>query len=226
MMKKTILLLLMTPIFSFSQQVNKQVVKSNIDEVNLYLTAGEMIHKQDVKLTKGRNKVVFSGVSAYANPQSIQFNGSGDYRLVSVTTEMDFLAAEQFNPRISDLNDSLEVMKFALQDTEDELNSYYAEQAILNSNRNIGGKNESLTVTQIKATADFYRERTLVMNRKISSLKKRKKKINSLIEDTRYQLVELNYNENQRSNQVVILLDAVSAFTSATSLKYLVSDCG
>jgi len=225
-MKKAILLLFLTPIIGYSQQVNKQIVKSNIDEVNLYLTAGELIHKQDVKLSKGRNRVVFTGISAYANPHSIQFNGSGDYKLVSVSTEMDFLAAEQFNPRISDLNDSLEVMKFALQDTEDELGAYYAEQAILNTNRNIGGKNESLTVAQIKATADFYRERTLATNRKISALKKRKIKINSLIEDTRYQLVELNYNENQRSNQVVVLVDAATDLTSSTVLKYLVSDCG
>ena len=225
-MKKTILLLSLLPFISYSQQVKKQIVKSNIDKVNLYLTAGEMIHKQDVKLTKGRNKVVFTGISAYANPQSIQFNGSGDYKLVSVSTEMDFLAAEEFNPRISDLNDSLEVMKFAQQDTEDELGAYYAEQAILNTDRNIGGKNESLTVAQIKAAADFYRERTLEVNRKISALKKRKTKINSLIEDTRYQLVELNYNENQRSNQVVILVDASKEMTSSTVLKYLVSDCG
>lgn len=225
-MKKAILLLFLTPIIGYSQQVKKQIVKSNIDEVNLYLTAGELIHKQDVKLSKGRNRVVFTGISAYANPHSIQFNGSGDYKLVSVSTEMDFLAAEQFNPRISDLNDSLEVMKFALQDTDDELGAYYAEQAILNTNRNIGGKNESLTVAQIKATADFYRERTLSTNRKISALKKRKIKINGLIEDTRYQLVELNYNENQRSNQVVVLVDAATDLTSSTVLKYLVSDCG
>ncbi len=95
---------------TFGQNVYEQVIKSDIKKVKLFLTAGEMQHEQPLKLVKGRNKIIFSGISTYADPQSIQFEGDGNYRLVSVSTEMDFLAAEQFNPRISILQDSLEIL--------------------------------------------------------------------------------------------------------------------
>ena len=225
-MKRLHILLFLLPFYGLSQDINDQVVKTNIDEVKLYLTAGQMTHKQDIQITKGRNKLIFSGISAYADPQSIQFKGESAYTLVSVSTEMDFLAAEEFNPRISVLKDSLEELKDEQQNVNDILDSYYAEQAVLNTNRDLGGKNENLTVTQIREAADFYRKRTLEINREITKLKKQRRKLSAQIEDTRYQLVELNYNENQRSNQVIVLLDSDVNTTMSSTLRYLVSDCG
>ena len=138
-MKNLLLLFICLPLFSFGQRVNSQDITSDIDEVKLYLTAGQMNHKQRVKLMKGRNKLKFSGISAYADPQSIQFKGVGDYRLVSVSTEMDFLAAEQFNPRISILKDSLEVLQDNLQFTKDQMDAYHTEKGLMNTNRDLGG---------------------------------------------------------------------------------------
>ena len=225
-MKYLIITLLFSPFIGFSQGVHHQNIVSNIDEVKLYLTAGQMIHNQEVEIKKGRNKFIFSGISAYADPQSIQFNAEGDYRLVYVSTEMDFLAAEEFNPQISELKDSLEFLKDEHQMNKDILGSFEAEKAILNMNRDLGGENENLTVAQIREAADFYRKRTLEINKELTKINKAQRRLNQLIESTRYQLVELNYNENQRSNQVIILLDADETIQVNSTLKYLLSDCG
>jgi prefoldin subunit 5 len=209
-----------------AQKVEKQIIKTEVDEVKLFLTAGEMAHHEKVTLKKGRNRLVFTGISAYADPQSIQFVGEGNYRLVSVSTEMDFLAAEQFNPEISVLKDSLENLSDAHQNTQDILDSYLAEQAVLNTNRDLGGNSQNITVAQIKEAGEFYRKRTLEINQAITKLKKEKRRLSETVETLRFQLVELNYNENQRSNQVVVLLDSDETKAIETSLKYLVSDCG
>lgn len=210
----------------YAQKVEKQIIKTEVDEVKLFLTAGEMAHHEKVTIKKGRNRLVFTGISAYADPQSIQFVGDGEYRLVSVSTEMDFLAAEQFNPEISVLKDSLENLSDAHQNTQDILDSYLAGQAVLNTNRDLGGNNQNVTVAQIKEAGEFYRKRTLEINQAITKLKKEKRRLSETIETLRFQLVELNYNENQRSNQVVVLLDCDETKAIEMSLKYLVSDCG
>lgn len=209
-----------------AQKVEKQIIKTEVDEVKLFLTAGEMGHHEKITLKKGRNRLVFTGISAYADPQSIQFIGDGKYRLVSVSTEMDFLAAEQFNPEISILKDSLENLTDTHQNTQDILDSYFAEQAVLNTNKDLGGSTQNVSVAQIKEAGEFYRKRTLEINQAITKLKKEKRRLSEIIETLRFQLVELNYNENQRSNQVVILVDSDEAKSMETSLKYLVSDCG
>ncbi|MDX2360452.1 MAG: DUF4139 domain-containing protein [Crocinitomicaceae bacterium] len=225
-MRTLAILLLFVPFIGHSQQIHEQIVTSNIDAVKLYLTAGQMTHNQPIDLKQGRNRLVFSGISAYADPQSIQFSSDGAYNIVSVSTEMDFLAAEEFNPRISVLKDSLENLRDDKIDVEDILGAYRAEQDVLKINRDLGGNSQNLTVDNIREAADFYRTRTLEINKEITKLNKRKRKLTKAIEDTRFQLVELNYDENQRSNQVIVLLDVPKTHTVQSSLNYLVTDCG
>lgn len=225
-MKNFCLILLFCPLFSFGQTVHSQDITSNIDEVKLYLTAGQMNHKQRVTLKKGRNKLKFSGISAYADPQSIQFKGIGNYRLVSVSTEMDFLAAEQFNPQISVLKDSLEALQDKLQFTKDQMDAYQSEKGLMNTNRDLGGNAQNLSIEQIKAAGTYFRQRTLEINQELTKLRKSDRNYSSEIRDMRSQLVEMNYNENQRSNQVVVLLDLDDAAQMETELMYLVTDCG
>lgn len=208
------------------QKINEQIVKSEIKKIKLFLTAGEMFHEQSIKLTKGRNKIIFSGISTFADPQSIQFSATGNYHLVSVSTEMDFLAAEQFNPRIIVLKDSLELLKDLKRANEDQISAYATELDVLNVNKNLKGSNQSITVAQIKEASEFFRIRTLEINQKLTKLNKDENRLKAEITKIRGQLVELNYHENQRSNQVIIILDVDTPSTINSTLKYLVSDCG
>ena len=50
----------------FAQTVQTQFIKSEIKKVKLFLTSGEMYHDQTVKLQKGRNKLIFTGISGNA----------------------------------------------------------------------------------------------------------------------------------------------------------------
>ena len=226
-MKKHFLNLLMVlfPLAIFAQNIHEQVLKTEIKRVKLFLTAGEMTHETQVKLTKGRNKIIFSGISAFADPRTIQFTGSGSFRMVSISTEMDFLAAEQWNPKIKILADSLEHLKDRHQLNVDLLSSYQAELGILNTNKDLKGQN-TLTIDQIKAAGEYYRTRTFEINKTITKIKKEQDILSAKINDTRFQLTELNYTENQRSNQVIVLIDADNNTDISGTLKYLVSDCG
>jgi len=225
-MKTWILGVLLLPLALNAQKMTEQVVPSEIKKVKLFLTAGEMTHEMPIKLTKGRNKLIFSGISAFADPRSIQFTGTGTYRIVSVNTEIDFLAAEQFNPRIKLLKDSLEDLKDRYQANIDLIGAYNAELEVMKTNKDLGGKEHNVTVAQIKEAGEYFRTRTLEINKQISKINKEQRVYDDLIANTRFQLTELNYNENQRSNQVIILLDCNETYNCDATLKYLVSDCG
>lgn len=225
-MKNLLALLLLLPAVTFAQKMSEQTIKSEVKKVKLFLTAGEMTHEIPIKFVKGRNKLIFSGISAFADPASIQFTASGDYRIVSVSTEIDFLAAEQFNPRIKVLKDSLEQLKERHQANIDLIGAYNAELNIMSANRDLGKGVHALTVAQIKEAGEYYRTRTLEINKQLSKINKEQDKLNDQIADTRFQLTELNYHENQRSNQVIILVDCNDNYAADGILKYLVSDCG
>ncbi|WP_300662912.1 DUF4139 domain-containing protein [Fluviicola sp.] len=219
------LIFLLLPIAGFTQNISEQVLKTDIKRVKLFLTAGEMTHETPVKLAKGRNKIIFSGISAFADPRTIQFTGSGNFRLVSLSTEMDFLAAEQWNPRIKILTDSLEQLKDRHQMNVDLMNAYQAEIGIMNTNKDLKGTT-SLTIDQIKAAGEYYRTRTFEINKTVTKIRKEQDVLAIKINDARFKLTELNYVENQRSNQVIVLIDSDAPSEISGVLRYLVSDCG
>ena len=67
-MKGWIGAVLFLPLALSAQQSADQVIKSEIKKVKLFLTSGEMTHESEIKLAKGRNKIIFSGISAFADP--------------------------------------------------------------------------------------------------------------------------------------------------------------
>lgn len=223
---KKIFFALLLPLSVWAQKPNEVIIKSPIQKVKLFLTAGEMYHHSVVKVKKGRNKLIFAGISAYANPQSIQFKGNTPHHLISFSTEMDFLAAEQYNPRIVVLKDSLNVIDQQWQMNQDVLGSFQAELSVLNSNRDLKGANQNINVEQIREAADFYRKRTLEVNKEMTKVNREKRRLEDLQDRIRFQLSELNFNENLRSNQVIVLIDVDQAGEFSCDLSYLVSDCG
>ncbi|TNE53796.1 MAG: mucoidy inhibitor MuiA family protein [Bacteroidetes bacterium] len=224
-MRKFILLFLL-PISVLGQEIHEVKIKSDIKKVKLFLTAGQMYHQAKVQLKKGRNKLVFTGISVYANPQSIQFTSGSTYKLISFSTEMDFLAAEQFNPRIVGLKDSLLFYKEKIQENEDLSSSFETELSVMRTNQALKGANQNLTVSQIKEAATYYRTRTLEINRELSKLRREKQDLREKQTAVRRQLTELNFRENARSNQVIVLLDVPNDAPMNCELNYLVSDCG
>lgn len=225
-MKKILFTLLLIPFFGTTQKTNTIRLDIPISKVKLFPSSGEMVHQKDIKLTSGRNLLIFSELSAQVDPQSIQFSADQEYRLISVTTELDFKSAEMRNERIVKLKDSLNKLNDDSQLNKDELAAYQTQMNLLSANQNIKGDNATLTVAQLREAMDFYRQKTLEISRNVSRLNKERTELNMRLTKVKTQLSELNFKENQRSNQIIILIDVESSAVAACKLSYLVSNCG
>lgn len=225
-MKRLLFTLLLIPFIGTAQKMNTVRLDVPISKVKLFPSSGEMFHQKDVKLVEGRNQLIFTGISAYADPQSIQFGSNKEYRLISITTELDFKTAEMQNLRIVKLKDSLETLNDLVQLNKDELSASQTQLNFLNANQNIKGSNATVTVAQLKETIEYYKVKTLEVNKNISQLNKEKAELNKQLSQINVRLSELNFNENQRSNQIIILVDVKTPSVSTCKLTYLVGNCG
>ncbi len=225
-MKKILFTLLLIPFFGITQKINTIRMDVPISKVKLFPSSGEMMHQKEIKLVEGRNQLIFTGISAHADAQSIQFVSNKEYRLISITSELDFKTAEMQNARITKLKDSLNNLVEQLQLNKDEISAYQTQLNFLNANQNIKGSNATLTVAQLREGVDFYRTKTLEINKNISRLNTEKIEINGRLTKVKTQLAELNFIENQRSNQLIILLDVKSTVLASCKLTYLVENCG
>ncbi|MCT4583174.1 MAG: DUF4139 domain-containing protein [Flavobacteriales bacterium] len=222
----TILPILIFSNFYFGAELNEVKVSSKINNMTLFLTGGEATRTADVTLKKGRNKIIYTGISAVIDQKSIQFNANQPYELVSVNTAMDYLAPLVENTRITTLKDSLNLLEQQLRTLMDEKNAYTSEKQLLEQNKNIKGAQTNLSVEQLESMANFYRKRMTEINKKTSWYAQEIIKINKQIPNYKLQIQELNDQTAAHSNQIIVIVDLKEAATLKTNIKYIVSNCG
>lgn len=213
--------------YSLAQiKVYDQTLESKIKDVKVYMTGAEIERTPSLSLKKGRNKLIFKNISAFADASSIQFNVEGKYRIISMNTEMDYLNIKKKNTRIQRLSDSVTLLSNQLAVLNDEEDALRAELDILKSNKSIKGKDATLSVQELKDMADFVRVRTLRIKKDMTKNTSEQSKIRSTKYNVQAQLNELNYSETNRSNQIIIIIDTDTELKAQSTLKYVVSNCG
>ncbi|MDX1445251.1 mucoidy inhibitor MuiA family protein, partial [Lishizhenia sp.] len=221
----TLLLLTCISLSTFAQEKVLEV-KTTISDVKLYLTAGEITRNTQLDLAQGRNKIVFKGISAYADPSSLQFSGDKDFTIVSTNTEMDFFTVENLNERLNELKDSLQLFQRANDKINNKQQGINAEIEVLKKNNYFGNSTERISIEDLGKTADFYRERLEKANNALSELNYQRTENLLEINRIRRELTDITFKENERSNQVIILIDVPQKTQLNATLRYMVSDCG
>lgn len=210
----------------FSNDLNEVKIKSKINKLTIFLTGAEANRTTTVKLKKGRNKLIYTGISSVIDQKSIQFNADQPYELVSVSSEMDFFAPLKQNIKIKELRDSLLILESKIKSFKDERNAYQSEKQLLEHNRSIKGEQASLSVEELQSITNFYRKRMMEINKKTTYYNDEINTINQLIPNYKLQIQELNNQSSAHSNQIIVILDLVEAVSLKTDLKYIVSNCG
>lgn len=208
------------------QSVAKHTVSTKVNSVTVYLSGAEVERKVDYMLKQGLNELRFSDISSQADSRSIQFELDEKMDLLSITMEKDYLNLSNSNEKIKMIQDSLEMLSENKREIDDELSALETEKQVLHQNQKIGGDNVSLTVEQIKSTADFYRKRTSGINKTITQYAREKNLIDKQIVRLQQQLREFNYKENAKNNVIVVLVEMPQAGRVSGTLKYNVRNTG
>lgn len=227
MIKSILLIFVCLSCYSlFANDLNEVKITTKINNLTLFLTGAEANRNATVNLKKGRNKLIYTGISAVIDQKSIQFNASQPYELVSVSSEMDYFAPLKQNIKITELKDSLILLEAKIKTLKDEKNAYASEKQLLEYNKSIKGEQTNLSVEELQKMANFYRARMMEINKKTTFYTDEISKINTLIPNYKYQIQELNNQSSAHSNQIIVIVDVVAAISLVTNLKYIVSNCG
>ena len=227
-MKNIVFCLLFTG-FNFianSQKITETRVNSQIKDITIFITGGEVHRVADVQLKKGRNKLIFTRISTVADHKSAQFNADKKFNLISVSAEVDYVTFIENNPRIKTIQDSITFLDEKVVDLNNERSAYAEEKNLLLKNNLIKGEQANLNVEDLKNMAEYYRTRIMALNKTMTKYDKEIQEFNTLKYRYQNQLSELNYRETIKSNQIIVIVDSETDQTIKAELKYIVSNCG
>jgi len=199
-----------------------QEVESSIDQVTVYRNGAQVAREATLSLKKGRNEVTFTGLSPYLNSETIQLSGSGDFMILSITHQKDYLGQQPQQSRLQELKtrrDSLERLIEKKQTTKSVLDQ---ELNILLSNTNLKGGQQNLSAAELeKAMEYFHRKLTDLESGKLA-LKRELADLNEELEKINRQISELDDHARNRS-VITAVFQADEAGQARVKLSYLVS---
>jgi uncharacterized protein (TIGR02231 family) len=132
------------------------------------------------------------------------------------------------------LEDSLVYLNFDLSDIESQMNAYDLEKSILLNNQLVKG-NGGDTITELKATMEYFRLRIADINTQMQKLRKLDFQMKKQLNRMNLRLSELNaYNQQQNPYQVpnapipqiVVTITADAAVAGSMEISYMVGNAG
>lgn len=226
MKKISILLLFLSSLTIQAQEIPKKEIKSEIDEVTVFINGAQINRAKDIELNKGTVLLKFIGLSPFIDAKSIQLKANGDLNVLAINFQKNFLNKEKKSEEMTSFALKLKALDNKILLEKTHLAILKEELAFLKENRAIGGKNQDLMLSNLKATAEYYSEKLTTIKLKEIERNKNLKKLNEQRSNLRKQINTLSSDKDFPSGEVWVKIDSKKAHQAFFSLSYLVENAG
>lgn len=227
-MKKLILtfILLITFIRYASADIEKDI-KAGLKHVTVYPDRAQLTHETTVEIAAGKSVLKLGGLSPYIDAQSIQVKGYGDFMVLSVNLENNYLQNLEELPEIKNIRNQIEALQLKVEDEKAAITVLKEKEAFLKANQNIlVAKQTAATTEQLKSMMDMYTSSMELVT--MTVLKK-----NRLIKDYEKQIAALQNQINDRkekqnlpSGEISVSISSEKPVSGKLTFAYVVSNAG
>lgn len=225
-MKKAIIsaiLILIVSGFSFAQDQN---INSQIKEVTVFLQGAQVQRQAQAQIPTGISRLIFTDLPLDINPQSIQIKGSGNFTVLSVNHQVNFLKAQEKSKEVKNLEDSIRYYKDKMDMENVFLKVVNEEESLMMANKNLGGTETGLKVAELKEAADFYKTRLTDIKTRQLNHSRKIKEMQEKHDRILNQIRQLQGIEKQPQSEIVVTVSASSATRAELSLSYIGMNAG
>ncbi len=209
----------------FAQDFTEKTLETSIDGVTVYLQGGLVARSGKVKLPSGKSVLKIEALSPHIDGQSVQVKANGDFTILSVSHQLNYLNRLRWNAKIDSLNNEIKRLERKIATQESRLEVLAEKQSLLNENKNLGG-DSGATLAQIKQAVDFY-------DTELSSIKAEEIETKIEIEALREQLgnieqqvASVRNGDQLPTGEIEVRVEAQQPVTGEFSITYLVANTG
>ena len=225
-MKKTLLwsLLILVSMTSYSQ--TDKPVESKITNVTVFLNRAQVTREVKTRIEAGKTNIILNGLTSQLDQQSIQASGKGNFIILGISHNQNYINEFNVPKKLQVLRDSLEIYKGQLSLETNQKDILAKEEQLILGNQKIGGSQQNVTAAELKAMADFFRTRlTEIGVSKIRSDEKIKK-LNVRIMRISNQINEQNELYSRNTSEIVVSVSAEAAASVEMVVNYVVANAG
>lgn len=205
---------------------NKKEVKSEINQVTVFLRGAQIEREAKVYLKAGKNEIVFQELSPNIDANTIQAKGEGNFTILSINHQLNYLKQNKKSKRVIVLEDSLDLLQNKIDKQIAMQTVYQEEESMLVANKSIGGNDNGVNILDLQKATDFYRSRLTDIKTKLLDIKQTLKKLNEEKSKVNSQLAVERNKKSGPSGEIIVTVSAKSTTNATLTLNYAVTNAG
>ncbi len=209
-----------------AQELLEKEVKSDVNEVTVFLKGAQVVRQNSVELAKGNTVIKFVNLSPFIDAKSVQVKAVGNVTVLSVNHQQNYLDKMEKSRELTDLEKQLETIDDKIRLENTYLTIIKEELDFMRENRNIGGKNEQISLTNLQQISDFYSTKLTSLKMKEIERAKTLKDLSTRKADLLNQINTLSSKKEFPTGEILVKVDAKQSNTYALELSYLVGNAG
>jgi len=205
---------------------NEKNIKAGIKHVTVYPDRAQLSHETTVDIPAGKTILKLSGLSPYIDPRSIQVKGSGNFTILSVNHQNNYLQNLEDSPEIKNIRNQIEALQVRVEDEKAAIKVLNEKEAFLVANRAILVKETTFSIEQLKGVMQLYTDN---MDQVTTSILKK----NRLIKDYEKQIAALQKQISDRtgkqqlpSGEISVSVSSEKPLSGKLMFAYVVSNAG
>ncbi|MFV0344638.1 MAG: mucoidy inhibitor MuiA family protein [Bacteroidales bacterium] len=210
----------------YAQGNEEKEVKTKISEATVFLSGAQVVRSKTIDLSGGRTTLKFTGLSPFVDAKSIQVKTSAGLTVLSVNQQQNYLDKTEKSTGLEDLDKQIENLTDKINQEDVYLSIIGEELAFLQANRDVGGKNEQLSVAKLKETSEYYSSRLSSLKMKEIERNKTLIELNKQLQDLQKQRNTLAGEKEYPSGEILVKIDAKQSGTYLFELTYIVDNAG
>lgn len=218
-MKNTLLLFLLflSPVLFAQQIVN---TKAKLADITVYVNQAQVSSKVSASYPAGRSVIIVNDLPSTIDQNSIKVGGRGNFILLSVNFEKDFISK-----KMKSYQEALDEVQNEIDLTEMKIDVNKNELKMVMDNTEIKSDTDDLFADDLEEMSSYFRKKLTRIGEERLALEKALKKLNEKKEDIEKQ-IETDPSRNLPLGKVLLSIQAERAGNAELDLSYLVYNTG
>ena len=212
-------------VLTLNAQTEKEI-KAEIKHVTVFPDRAQVDHETSVSLVAGKTILKLSGLSPYIDVQSIQVKGYGEFTILSVNHQNNYLENLEDAPEIKSIRSQIETLQLKVEDEKAAISILKEKGAFLVANRAILVKETTFTIEQLKNVMDLYTSNmdqiTMTTLKKERLIKDYEKQITAL----QKQISDKLGKQQLPSGEISVAVTSEKQVSGKLSFSYVVGNAG
>jgi len=227
-MKKLPLILLLCLIFNktYSQEIIEKKITTSVNEVTVFLEGAQITRKKTIEIKQGKTILKFSDLSPFIDAKSVQVKADGNITVLAVNHQQNFIEKLDKQQELVDLENKLKEVDDKIMLERTYLQILTEELAFLKENRNIGGKNQELSVLNLKDASIFFGTKLTELKIKEIERNNTLKNLNKERSDLTNQINTISKKKEFPNGEILVKVDAKNSSNVSFELSYVVENAG